>query len=258
MNKPNDIKNTLLFQAIMRSIDLLVPKVNRSSISIVDLGCRDGAYALGFAELGFVVTGIEARNTHIDVCNRIKEQSGLSNLTFVHDDVKNMDNYPPFDVVFCSGLLYHLDQPVSFLHQLGKQAKKMLIVNSHYALSEDTFYDSFLHKWIRRIMRKLGLERLDEYSRTDYGLSKLCLNEGHEGRWYPEYAKNASEEKIEKSLLAAYSNYKSFWLTKYALLNVMREAGFEQVYEQYDHLHDIERQPFLHKAHRGLFIGIKP
>jgi 2-polyprenyl-3-methyl-5-hydroxy-6-metoxy-1,4-benzoquinol methylase len=40
-----------------------------------------------------------------------KYHTDLLNLTFTYDDVHNLGNYGVFDVVFCCGVLYHLDAP---------------------------------------------------------------------------------------------------------------------------------------------------
>ena len=43
-----------------------------SETSIVDLGCLNGAYATGFARLGYNVCGIEVRQSNFDACQYVK------------------------------------------------------------------------------------------------------------------------------------------------------------------------------------------
>jgi SAM-dependent methyltransferase len=57
--------------------------------------------------------------------------AGLPNVTYYCDDVRNIEDYGPFDAVFCCGLLYHMEQPVKLLHSLAAVTRRLLIVQTH-------------------------------------------------------------------------------------------------------------------------------
>ena len=83
------------------------------------------------ARLGFrEVVGIEVREANFDKCRFVKERLAFTNLTFVNDDVWNLERYGIFDVVFCCGLLYHLDRPKQFLHLLASQTRRALLIKT--------------------------------------------------------------------------------------------------------------------------------
>lgn len=203
---------------------------------IVDLGCLEGGYALEFARMGFDSLGIEVRQSNIDNCLEVKRRAGLSNLDFAKDDVWNIAAYGPFDVVFCCGLLYHLDRPRAFIRLLGEQARDAVIINTHYA-------------------------QPDLYPETAFAdvLGPLEEHEGLPGRWYHEHDGGTVEE-LERMKWASWENRRSFWPIKEALLHALNEAGFDLAFEQYDTLgHILENgtHPETVRHHRGVFVGIR-
>lgn len=242
-----------LCQALIRTLNLHFRAEERSQIKIADLGCLEGGYSVEFARNGYQATGFEAREDNIQKCNYIADHLSLPNLKFIKDDIKNLENYGQFDVIFCSGLLYHLDKPVEYLNLLGRVTKKMLMLNTHYSLEKDPLYDNPLFNKLKRKIEK----RISDSVKSNHSLSKLTTNENIYGRWFSEYEMNAQKKDIEKSLWAAYSNYRSFWPTKKYLLQAVIESGFQVVYEQYDFLENIITDNYIEKLDRSLFICLK-
>ena len=70
-----------------------------------------GHYAIEFAMQGATVVGIEGRESNVQKAIFAKDILNLENLTFYQDDVRNLsaEKYGQFDIVLCSGILYHLD-----------------------------------------------------------------------------------------------------------------------------------------------------
>jgi hypothetical protein len=56
----------------------------------------------------------------------------------------------------------------------------------------------------------------------------------YEGRWFNEFPSTISARGRDEQLWASWSNERSFWLTEEALLQALRSAGFDLVYEQHD------------------------
>jgi len=224
-------------KAIIRSLNLHFPPSVRSSIRVADLGCLEGGYTVEIAKQGYQVTGFEARTSSYENCEFVRQQLGLPNLSFVREDVKNLEKYGKFDAILCHGLLYHLDTPASFLKMLGKLCDKVLILDTHYAHPKDILYDflPFLNRYKRMITKRIpALSR-----KHNYALSGLTEHDGKKGRWIREYRKKASRDEIEKSVWAAFSNHRAFWLCKKDLMQSLREANFSIIYEQYDRLDNL-------------------
>lgn len=228
--------------ATLRTLRLIAGRGER--LRIVDLGCLEGGYSIEFARCGHDVVGIDAREIHIERANAAKSDLGLRNVEFVVDDVKNLARYGRFDVVFCCGLLYHLDNPHEFIDLVGQVCDRAFILNTHYARAIDPLYD-------------VDFDSSTEADRIDHSLSELVEHEGLAGRWYHEYDSSAPRSEVENHSWAAYSNSRSFWPTKPALLAACRNAGFDTVYEQHDFVDDIAHNQSGRISDRGMFCCVK-
>jgi SAM-dependent methyltransferase len=218
-------------RAVMRTLDLFFPAAQRTGTTVIDIGCLEGGYAVEFARAGFEVTGLEARRVNVERCEFAAAALGLANLRFVCDDARNLGAYEPFDIVFCSGLLYHLDNPASYLRLLANRTKRMLILQTHYAMAD-------------RVP-------------AEFALSELTEHEGYLGRWYREFPDEVSTEEVESSNWSSYGNPRSFWLERRHLLQALRDAGFEAVYEQLDFVRNNVTDSYIEDQHRSLFIALR-
>ena len=92
-----------------------------AGLRLIDLGCLEGGTAFEMAREDMDVVGVEGRKISYDKCSLIEDYFKLPNLHFLHLDVKNLNKkeHGIFDVVLCLGLLYHLDNPLSFLSILN-------------------------------------------------------------------------------------------------------------------------------------------
>jgi hypothetical protein len=177
----------------------------RKDKRLIDLACLEGGYSVEFARLGFDVTGLEVRETNLQACNYVQERIKLENLRFVRDDVRNLENYGRFEIVFCCGIFYHVDNPFRFLQSISNTTSKLLILNTHFS---------------------------SETENSTYNLGDLEMHEGFEGRWYPEYDTSQLDQR-EIHRWASWDNNSSFWPTKFSLLEMLSICGFKIVFEQY-------------------------
>ena len=206
-------------QAVLRTLKLLYGDTITQR-SIADLGCSEGAYALEFAKLGMKSLGVEARDTSIARCEYLKFQFQLGNLWYAKDDVRNIENYGSFDAIFCCGLLYHLDKPVEFLKKLAG-ISKTLILQTHYST----------------------------HFTNPYGCGKMVEHEGVIGRWKPD--------PPESTAWAAIGNTESVWIEKRHLVQTLKDAGYDIVYEQYDFLDNVVTNNYIQDHDRSLFVATK-
>jgi SAM-dependent methyltransferase len=216
------------YRAVERCLRALYPQ-GLGGVRIADLGCLEGGYAVGLARLGAEVLGIEIRRANYANCCLVKERVNLPLLRFVQDDVWNMAAHGPFDVILCSGVLYHLDRPKRLLEIMARCAGKAVLLNTHFATAA---------------------------ANATFALSELTENEGLAGRWYGE-----GPPRSEESRWAAWDNARSFWIRKEHLMQAIRDAGFTMVFEQYDWLGDDIAQSMLSGPYRmedrNLFVGVK-
>ena len=118
-------------RSLLRTLDLFCPITGDRRPRVADLGCLEGGFALTFAQAGYEVVGIEGRRSNIERCQFLASAFRLPQLSYTHEDVRNVAAYGRFDAIFCAGLLYHLDQPVAFLRLLGSLTERLLMVQTH-------------------------------------------------------------------------------------------------------------------------------
>jgi ubiquinone/menaquinone biosynthesis C-methylase UbiE len=250
------------FVSARRLLDTVFPG-DKNHYRLADLGCLEGGFAVEFARMGFQVLGVEVREANIAACNYVKANTNLPNLEFIKDDARNIANYGVFDVVFCSGLLYHLDKPKEFLNTLSAVTTKLLILQTHFSTdTKKTDTKNKEHRWFG-IARKLlaRVKRHDPEPADKYNLSELTENETIRGRWYTEFANDEAFSKRDSSKWASWDNRRSFWIQREYLLQAIHDVGFDLVMEQFDSLGPNIAENMLggyYKAEStGTFIGIK-
>jgi SAM-dependent methyltransferase len=203
-----DVSQYPWFVAARRVLSLVL-REDKSRYSLVDLGCLEGGYTVEFARMGFQSLGLEVRESNFAACQYVKERVNLPNLSFVRDDVWNVEKYGSFDATFCCGILYHMDRPRAFLELLSKITKTVIILQTHFAR---------------------------ENNNEKFKLSGLTEWEGATGKWYREYASTPNTATREQSKWSSWSNTKSFWLTRPWILQSLQSVGFDLVFEQFDGL----------------------
>jgi len=249
------LAESAMWTSIAKSISLFTGSADRSGMKAVDLGCLEGGYSVELAKMGFDTLGIEARSENIDKCNYVKENLHLDNLHFAKDDVRNLPNYGKFDITICYGLLYHLNDPVSFLKTMSDCTTKILFLNTHFAPDRDVRYNlGALNRFVIAPIQKRT--KFMEYQKN-FRLSSITQNEGYNGRWYREWNKNAGKDKIEKMLWASYNNNRSFWLRKKDLTQALHNAGFNSVFEQFDYTGDLAPDSYTSQYNRTMFVAVK-
>jgi hypothetical protein len=201
---------------------------------IADLACLEGGYALEFARMGMNALGIEVRPSNMENCHKVRNRAGLPNLEFAQDDVWNIKNYGQFDIVFCCGILYHLDRPRAFVRLMGEVARDAVIINTHYAPWE---------------------------GKSAFTLSGLEQNEGLTGRWYHEHDLD-DPVALDPLKWSSWTNRRSFWPVREALLQAIRDAGFDLIFEQFDTAAESDLFGTLtsdayRTLHRATFVGLR-
>lgn len=191
----------LLRRTVQTIADLSMKPWNQ--LRILDLGSLEGFYSLEFASHGAEVVAVEGRESNNAHARFAAEVLGFQNVKFITDDVRNLspEKYGQFDVVFCSGILYHLagTDACRFLAMITKVCKRLAIIDTHVGLNPDHTI-----RW-----------------------------EGHSysGFAYREHAREDAPELKASRKWASLENEISFWFTRPSLLNLLRDVGFTTVFE---------------------------
>jgi SAM-dependent methyltransferase len=172
-----------------------------SQCRVLDLACLEGHYAIEFAMHGAEALGIEGRAASVAKCEFARRSLGLERVRFEQGDVRHLsrDKHGVFDIVICSGLLYHLPahDGQALIAAMFDTCSRLLIV------------DTFISLQGRSAVDVNGIER--------------------RGHYYGEHLPNESEREREGKLWASLDNDTSFWFTEPSLMNMLAAAGFTSV-----------------------------
>jgi SAM-dependent methyltransferase len=175
--------------------------------SIVDLGCLEGGFTLGFAALGATSSlGIEARAVSVRRCELARDLLGLSNAEFALGDIAEvLAAGDTFDVVFAAGILYHVADPAALLAQMRRACREVAVIDTHVAGP----------------------------TVASHGCSEIVTRtfDGGEyrGRMFREYADDGSDGDTEDMLWAAWGTSAAFWPLEDDLVAMIGDAGFSSV-----------------------------
>jgi predicted RNA methylase len=173
-------------------------------LRVLELGPRDGHHTIMLEKMGArEIVSIEGRSENVEACLRAKERYGLDNTTFYLADIEALAagklDAPfqgRFDIVFCTGLLYHLTDPGRTLDWCRRQADE-LFLQTHYveeAAPKRYWPEHFRDGVYRHREHDYRVKRF----REDLGNVRSGLNE-----W-------------------------SVWLNERDLITLIRRAGFER------------------------------
>lgn len=123
--------------------------------TVLDVGCGLGYFSRLLKELDFKVTAIDGRIGNLEEAQ--KRSPGIQFFEFDAQD-PGMKSFGKFDLVFCFGLLYHMENPLMAIRHLRAMTNTILFVESVIFPGEEPI-----------------LALIDESSYEDQGLSHLAF-----------------------------------------------------------------------------------
>jgi SAM-dependent methyltransferase len=105
----------------------LIPKPN----TCIDVGCGPGWFSDRLLELGFKVIGIDGRRELADEAARRVPQAHFVTLDIT--SAAAVAALSPADLIFCFGLLYHLENPFAAIRNLHHLTAKYLLIETQIA-----------------------------------------------------------------------------------------------------------------------------
>jgi tRNA (mo5U34)-methyltransferase len=121
--------------SVLGCLDLLGFPRDFSGKTVLDVGCNAGYYSFVAKSRGARrVVGIELDRHFVRQAEYLSILLGLA-VQFVHDDVHNVDaRLGIFDIVICSGLLYHIPDPTNVLARLSDVCADAILIESEFLL----------------------------------------------------------------------------------------------------------------------------
>jgi hypothetical protein len=200
-----------------------------SQLRVLDLACLEGHYGIEMAMHGAEVVCIELREANLAKAEFAKNYLGLDNLTLHKDDVRNLsvEKYGKFDVVICSGILYHLTTPdvFHFVRQIYEVCTRLAIFDTQIALHPR--------------------EMVEFDGQPYYGI------------WFTEHDPSANKETRLKDVWASVDNVRSFWFTQPSFSNLIASVGFSSLFECLNPAHAVPADRRAYAAIRGRVGSIR-
>ncbi|SEH30285.1 class I SAM-dependent methyltransferase [Magnetospirillum fulvum] len=94
----------------------------------LDVGCGPGWFTDKLAQRGLKVVGVEGRAELVEVAAQRVPAAMFANVDVT--DTKAMGSLPKADLVFCFGLLYHLENPFAAVRSLHALTGKHLLIET--------------------------------------------------------------------------------------------------------------------------------
>ncbi|MGE4243828.1 class I SAM-dependent methyltransferase [Ramlibacter sp.] len=195
-------------RAIHDALHLYLPGGPRGK-SAVDLGCLEGGLTFELWRAGLQVLGVEVRQDNLDRALLLRDHfRAEGEMAFLQADVREFRPGRRFDVVVCSGLLYHLDDPAAYIVQLAELTAPggLLYLDTHVApedveLAECEFRGS-----------------LSPLRSRDAGGTTI--------RWR-DYAEDVTQAE------SSVGNATSMWMDTDSHVELLIRAGFSRVFEMH-------------------------
>jgi 2-polyprenyl-3-methyl-5-hydroxy-6-metoxy-1,4-benzoquinol methylase len=190
---------------VRRIMQLLVDLAAKpvAELSVLDLACGEGVYAIEAALRGAQVLAIDGRTERMSRGAEIAKRFGLTNLKFEQNDVRNVsiESHGQFDIVFFLGILYHLDVPDVFhiVERLHSLCRGWLVIDSHISL--------------------------DARERCSY------KGRSYTGTKVREHADDDSEAVRRARIMASLDNTFAFHFDRLSLTRLLVDVGFTTVAE---------------------------
>jgi SAM-dependent methyltransferase len=188
-------------RALVQAIHDLLGRDDLQALRALDLGAGGGEIAAELAARGASVVAVEGRRTNAEAIRSLRNGKDLA-FDVVVADVRRLDweALGSFDVVVCSGLLYHLELPDALaLVRAARSACRLLLVDAEVAWGP-----------------------LEE---------RVVEGRAYAGLAFAEHDALSTRAEREAARLASLDNVESFWLTRDSLHALLHDAGFSSSWE---------------------------
>ncbi len=100
---------------------------------VLDVACNCGGFSVEAAKLGSeYVLGVDIVDRYIEQANFIKRALKLKQVEFRKMNIEDLvvPHGGEFDIMFCFGILYHLENFVSVMRRLSSMTKDVMLVDT--------------------------------------------------------------------------------------------------------------------------------
>jgi SAM-dependent methyltransferase len=178
---------------------------------ILDIGCLEGYFSIECALHGAQVLGVDGKLLNVRKCEFVRSVLGIERATFTLGDAMKVthESAGRFDAVLALGLLYHLEDPYTFLTNVAALCDGFTVIDTHVALEDQP--QSIKEGW---------RPEMSEMRTFTFG------GRSYEGRLCREFPTGTSRDVKDLSPTASLENEFSLWLTEDSLVRMLHDVGF--------------------------------
>lgn len=175
-------------------------------MNILELGPLEAGHTYSLEKLGAHVTAVEANCEAFLKCLLVKELLELKHVKFLLGDFSGFlrETTQTFDMVFASGVLYHMSEPLKLIELIGQRTNKCFVW-SHY-------FDANHYPGAKRTPRQV------DFAGRQFTHHDLTYPDMDSGKFWGGNKPVAS------------------WLGRDDMLNAFKAVGFDQVEVVQEHL----------------------
>jgi len=148
-------------------------------INAVDLASHEGFFSCHLARKGVKVTGLEARQEHVDDANLMAKGMGLSDKFHSEiQDVHTIDTQSrgQFDIVLMLGLIYHLENPIGAIRQAHAMCKDVCLIETQVAPNLSGQLDWGNYTFVKPMMGSFAIiDETEETHGPEMSTTGICL-----------------------------------------------------------------------------------
>lgn len=146
---------------------------NKSSTSILDIGCYTGSFLLSLPEY-FSKFGIEASA-------EARKLAGSKNITIVGNDLYSINTALKFDVIVLMDVIEHIDNPGAYINQIKKllnENGEIIVTTGNYDSATFKFYKNTF--WYAKYLEHISFI-------GESWLNKFAMHNGYEILIFKEF-----------------------------------------------------------------------
>ncbi len=179
MKRPLDVKR---LRSIFTAIEFMARK--KGALDILDVGCGEGPVALELAKLGHNVLGIDINPDRIQLASQSNKNSNASFMLLEAEKIDQLQR--KFDVIICSEVLEHVDNPETVINQLAKAIRRggVLFLTVPNGLGPYEVFSETPQRLSRKLFVRIGLQkkqRQGQAHKTNFTIGRLKRLLGKKG-----------------------------------------------------------------------------
>ena len=196
---------------VSRLLTELKPRLNLQTA--VDVGCGVGYFSQFLKSLGLDVTALDGRQQNLDEAQRRNPDVHFLRLNAEDPAMRSLGK---FDLVFCFGLLYHLENPMLAIRHLQEMSAKLLLVEAVVQPGDEAtmaLIEESPHQ-------DQGMNHIAFYP-TELCLLKMFYRAGFSHAYtfstqpnHPEYGARHGRPRIRTMLAASHASIQSQFLVR--------------------------------------------